>query len=159
MQTIENITPSLQDFSTIRTNVEAIKRDHSLADNSIAFNYFALDLILNLQPDEIDDAITDTHYLASFGKDSGHDRGIDALYIESETSPPKIHFFNFKYTDKFEKVGNFFPATEIDKIISFLNSLMQRDERLKDDVNKILFSKVEEIWTIFESQVPHFGTT
>jgi hypothetical protein len=96
-------TPSLQDFSLIKSHVEKIDEERNLEAPPLAFQFFALDLILNLQEDEIDNAITDTAYLAALDKEKGHDRGIDALFIDESESPATIHFFNFKYTNKFDK--------------------------------------------------------
>jgi hypothetical protein len=50
--------PSLQDFSLIQTNIQSCMRDFNIEEASNAFYYFALNLILNLQDDEIRDAIT-----------------------------------------------------------------------------------------------------
>ena len=147
---------SLQDFSLIKSTLEKTKKDYSIDESSNAFYLFVMNLLFGLQDDEIIDSITDNHFLKVSGSPSGHDRGIDAVYIDDEESKVTIHFFNFKYTDVFEKTKNHFPSSEIDKIITFLNCLMQKDKNLKNDVNPILFSKVEQIWSILENQNPHF---
>jgi hypothetical protein len=74
-----SISPSLQDFSLIRTYVDKFRSDNSLQTASLGFSFFILDLILNLQTDEIEDSLTDSFYLQSKSRDSGHDRGIDAI--------------------------------------------------------------------------------
>ena len=151
---------SLQDFSLIRSYVEKRVEEFNMYEPSLGFMFFALELILNLQEDEVKDAITDNHYLkkSSTGEEGrgGHDRGIDAVYIDDSEVPTTVHFFNFKYTSKFEKTDNHFPSNEIDKISAFLNSLMQKDKHLENDINPILFSKIEDIWNLFESQNPNF---
>ena len=118
--------------------------------------FFVLGLLLKIQDDEILESITDNNFLNTIGKSSGHDRGIDAVYIDENLIPARVHFFNFKYTEKFIKLTHHYPSIEIDKIISFLNSLMAEDENLKNDINKVLFSKVEEIWKLFEENYPYF---
>lgn len=153
---IDKSKPSLQDFSTIRTNVERCKQDFDLTDSSNAFYFLALNLILGLQDDEIEDSITDSHYLKCVGKRGGHDRGIDVVYIDNNDNIATIHFFNFKYTENFNKTTDFFPSNEIDKILTFLRGLMSRDSALEDTVNPVLYSKVEEIWEIFQKQNPNF---
>lgn len=150
------VPPSLQDFSLIRTYVGKSQSDHSLATPSIAFAFFVLDLLFNLQADEIEDSLTDSFYLRTRSKDSGHDRGIDALYIDGSENPRAVHLFSFKYTEEFKKTTNHFPSGEIDKILGFLSSVMQQDEALSDDVNQSLYSKVQEIWTLFQSENPKF---
>ena len=151
-----NTNPSIQDFSTVHSYIEKFKKDYSFTESSNAFYFFALNLFMDLQDDEIEDSITDNFYLSSTGQIHGHDRGIDAVYINESGERAIIHFFNFKYANTFEKTKSYFPASEIDKILSFLNSLMIKDANLKNEINPILFKKVEEIWNIFESQNPYF---
>lgn len=148
---------SLQDFSLVQTIVTKIKNDYSLKSNSSAFTYFVLDSILNLQPDEIHDSITDTNYLKERNLSSGHDRGIDAIYIDNESSDNSIvHLFNIKYCEKFDNINNNFPSSEIDKILNFIRDLFSRNIELKNDINLSLSNKVEEIWDLFNNQTPHF---
>ncbi|MCW7494811.1 AIPR family protein [Leptospira sp. 2 VSF19] len=148
---------NIQNFSLINTYVSKTQKDFSLKSKSSAFSHFALDLLLNLQPDEIHESITDTNFLKERNFPSGHDRGIDAVYIQSNSGETTIiHFFNFKYTENFEKTQNHFPSTEIDKIVNFLTDLFAKDPKLIDDVNISLGNKIEEIWEIFESENPVF---
>lgn len=147
---------SLQDFSLIKTHVDKISAEQGLNQSSLGFIFFALDLILNLQEDEIEDAITDTAYLSQTGKDKGHDRGIDAVFIDESELPATVHLFNFKYTDHFKKASNHFPSGEIDKIVNFLLALMQQDEHLEYTVSKPLFSKIQDVWNLFTVQNPKF---
>jgi hypothetical protein len=155
MKRDEQNRPSIQDFSLLQTRVRNAMYEYDLEEESLAFYFLSLDLILNLQEDEIEDSITDTYYLKLKRKESGHDRGIDAIFIDTSTPPSTIHFFSFKYTDIFDKINNHFPSNEIDKILGFLNSLMLKNIQ-KTDVNRILFSKVHEIWSIFDKQNPNF---
>src|SRR3989344_2272030 len=107
------IKPNIQDFSTVDTSLQKIKEDFNLKDKISAFYYYVLDLLLSLQEDEIKESITDTYFLAQSGEYTGHDRGIDALYIEQTDTKNKIHLFNFKYVETFEKTKSHFPANEI----------------------------------------------
>lgn len=150
------MSPTFQEFSLIRTKAEQKQKEYPLLDLSSAFYFVALDLILNLQEDEIRDSITDSHFLKVANSTSGHDRGIDALYIDESSTPPIIHLFNFKYANTFQKAKNNFPAGEIDKILSFVTSLNQQEESLIGSVNAVLGSKIQDIWRIFESQNPKF---
>lgn len=147
---------SLQDFSLVRTHVEKATTDHQLNHLSLGFYFFALDLLFNLQDDEIEDAITDTLYLTLTKKSAGHDRGIDAIYIDENANPVEVHLFNFKYTDQFEKTKANFPSGEIDKMLSLINSIMQKDSHLEPTVNSHLFSKIKDIWHLFSQHNPHF---
>ncbi|EAZ91017.1 hypothetical protein [Crocosphaera chwakensis] len=153
---MSQITPSIQDFSLINSYVTKIKEDLEFDTLSNAFYFFVMDYILELNEDEIKDSITDTNFLKTNHQLGGHDRGIDAIYIDDSESTITVHFFNFKYTSKFEKTKNHYPSVEIDKILSFVKSLMSKDEYLNEDVNPILYSKCKEIWKIFETQNPNF---
>ena len=144
-----------QDYSTIKSHVDRYAKDLN-TDPVSAFYFIALNLILGLQDDEIEDSITDNNYLVHMGDKGGHDRGIDALYIDETDSKTVVHMFNFKYVGTFEKTSRNFPAGEIDKILNFLNSLMLKDCSLQQTVNPILYDKVKEIWNIFEKTIPHF---
>lgn len=148
--------PTLQDFSVLNTHVEKSQNDYDLKSKSTAFSYFVLDLMFNLQEDEIEDVITDTNYLKEKEKSSGHDRGIDGIYIDNSVQPSNVHLFNFKYTEQFKKVSNNFPSSEVDKILSFLSSLMIQDESMRSTVNPFLYSKIEEIWELFKTENPVF---
>lgn len=153
----ENIKYSIQDFSLVNSYVNKCTQDFNVKSNSNGFYFFLLDLILNLQEDEIRDSITDSYYLQTTKQTKGHDRGIDAIYIDTNEDIPIIHFFNCKYTNNFEKCKNSnFPSSEIDKILSFINCLMAEDTNLKNEINNILYNKVEEIWEIFKNHNPKF---
>lgn len=146
---------SLQDFSLIQQHIMRYQKDLDKEPQD-AFYFFLLSLVLSLQDDEIEDSITDNSYLAKIGDGAGHDRGIDAVYIDETGSTPTIHFFNCKYTAKFEKTENHFPSNEIDKISTFLHQLMYKDESLEAQINPILYGKVKEIWNIFRTANPNF---
>jgi len=147
---------SIQDFSTIDTNLNRIKEDCGLKNKTAAFYYYVLDLLLNLQEDEINESITDTCYLSTIGECAGHDRGIDAIYIEQTETKHKINIFNFKYTESFDKTKSHFPATEIDKILGFLMALMSQDGEYLSNINPVLADKMEAIWEIFKTENPDF---
>lgn len=137
---------TLQDFSLIKTYVECYKKDYQLNSIVKAFSYLCLDFILSLQQDEMEEALTEGEM----------DRGIDAVYIDESSSVATIHIFNFKYTEKFTKIKNNFPSNEVDKILTIIKQILDKDKNLKKQVNPMLFEKVANIWKIFESQNPHF---
>jgi hypothetical protein len=115
MARVYDSTPSLQDYSLINTYVDKRRLELNFDDLSSAFYFFTLDLLFALQDDEIDEAITDTNYLRIKGLSTGHDRGIDAVYIDSSQTPHTIHFFNFKYAQDFEHTKRHFPSSEIER--------------------------------------------
>lgn len=142
---------SLQDFSLVNTWIEKIRKENELEKKSDAFYFLTLGKILDIQDDEIFDSITDNSFLKTQGESGGHDRGIDAIYIEEEDEVPTIHFFNCKHTDNYEKAkNNNFPSNEIDKMISYLQALMFQDKSMIHSSNSTLIEKTEEIWSIFK---------
>jgi len=151
-----DVNPNLQDFSMINTSLQMIESDLNLKSKPSAFYFYVLDLLLDLQEDEIKDSITDTTFLSESDENTGHDRGIDAVYIEQTETKNKIHFFNFKYATTFSNTKKHFPANEIDKIMGFLNALMSQDEKYTKNINLLLASKMESIWEIFTKENPDF---
>jgi hypothetical protein len=147
---------TIADYSLIDSYVRKYGKDYSVEENAIAFYFFILDLVLKLADDEARDSITDNYYLKKYGNFPGHDRGVDAIYIDSESDPKVIHFFNFKYASAYKNTNHFIESNEIDKIEGFLNRLMTQDFSLKNEINMILYSKVEEIWEIFNNDYPKF---
>lgn len=153
---MDAVNPNIQDFSTIDTCLTKIKNDLNLKSKPSAFYYYVLDLLLNLQEDEIKESITDTYFLSESNEESGHDRGIDAIYIEQTETKNKIHLFNFKYSTTFKKTQSNFSANEIEKIMGFLNALMTQDYEYTENINPILKSKMLAIWDIFKTENPDF---
>ncbi|MCZ8160494.1 MAG: AIPR family protein [Microcystis sp. LE19-196.1B] len=145
---------NLQDFSLIASQTKRFKIDYELESEIIAFYYFTLNSLFKLQEDEIEDTITDTDYLSTIGEVSGNDNGIDALFINSASTPPNIHLLNYKYITDFKKADSNFPSNELHKIKSFLNSILQEDREIEKAINPTLYSKMEEIWEIYNHQIP-----
>ena len=141
---------TIGDYNSISTFVKKHGNDYDVKEDPVSFYFFILDLILDLADDDARDSITDNFYLKIYGDSSGHDRGIDAVYIDNDSEPTTIHFFSFKYAMSYEKTKSFLESTEIDKIDNFLNKLMTK-ELTKQEINPVLFARVEEIWEIFSS--------
>ena len=136
-------SPTLLDWSQVRTGIQAFQRSLQLNNEASAFQYFALSKILKIDDDEIRTAITD----------GGDDRGIDAVYIDGRPERRVIHLFQFKHVGKFEKVGSSFPSNEIDKIQSFLECCLRQDASLEKTCNPLLWNKVQDIWEALEEAV------
>jgi len=111
-----------------------------------AFTYVALEYLLGLSPEEIEDAITD----------GPNDRGIDAVCVDERDGQNVIHLFQFKYVNTFDKAKKNFPSTEIDKLLSFCADLLNQDPRMKETCNPILWTKVQEIWSALRNPTPSF---
>lgn len=147
----------LQDFSVVNTKVKKIKKDLELNNLSDAFYFIAINQVIDLQDDEIMDSITDNSFLTNQGIAKGHDRGIDAIYIDEDKEIPIVHLFNCKYTEKFETANSSnFPSNEIDKIGDYFRALMSMDQLTIDNSNQILKEKTEQIWKLFDETNPKF---
>lgn len=148
---------SLQDFSLVNTKVKKIKEDNDLEKMSDAFYMVAIGSVLDLQDDEIFDSITDNSFLKTRGGMGGHDRGIDAIYIDYDKKTPAVHLFNCKYTEKYKtaKDSNF-PSSEIDKIAEYFRALMEQDEDTIECSNTTIKDKTNEIWSVFSEHNPEF---
>jgi AIPR protein. len=147
---------TLQDFSVVKAYLEKKKEENELDKLSDAFYYMALEQILDIEDEEIFDAITDSSFLNVQKGVGGHDRGIDAIFIENK-KVPVIHLFNCKYTDKFSKAKDSnFPSGEIDKIAQYLEMVMAQEVQAINASNDILKQKTEDIWSVFEEVSPTF---
>src|SRR4051812_37465376 len=81
-----------QDYSLINSYLLKYKQDLQLETTKDAFYYFIFNLLFNLQGDEAENCITDSHFLNTYSTgNAGHDRGIDAVYIEDDKSNQIIH--------------------------------------------------------------------
>lgn len=151
MQNDSNIR---RNFALIKSQVNRFALDYQLPKPEHGFIYFILSHILNLQDHEIDDSITDTDYVQNKGN-RGHDRGIDAVYFDytPDKSTCKIHLFNLKYALEINTAKKSFPANEIDKILGFISAVMQDDKNLKNEINPVLYSKVEEMWQTYDDGI------
>lgn len=148
---------NLQDFSVVNTKIKKIKEDLELKSFADAFYFIAINKVIDLQDDEIMDSITDNAFLTNQGLAKGHDRGIDAIYIDEEGPTPVVHLFNCKYTQKFETAKNSnFPSSEIDKIGDYFRALMNEDHTTIGNSNVVLREKTEEIWELFDNYNPIF---
>ena len=97
-------TPTLQEYSLVRTKTEKKQKDYGFKALSSAFYFVVIDLILGLQDDEIRDSITDNHFLQISNQPSGHDRGVDALYID-EVSTPGFLTSRYQSTELARNIG------------------------------------------------------
>lgn len=128
---------NLSTFSTIHEKVKKYKKDYDLEELSNAFQWLALETILNLNEDEIEEAITD----------GPNDGGIDAIYVLGKN----VHIFNFKYANTFKESEKNFPEVEIDKMLITIERIYN-ESLTKKDVNDALWDKVNDIWNAFKKE-------
>ncbi|OQM77077.1 abortive phage infection protein [Pseudaminobacter manganicus] len=135
---------TLIDFSTVTHKVnEWIDAELGIDTASKAFMPLMVASILDITEEEAYDSITD----------GGQDRGVDALFIDDRDGKNTIHVFQLKFTEDFIKSKSNFPSNEIDKILSFLNDLLDKDIS-QNNCNPILFEKVKEAWQSLAKKNP-----
>ena len=147
---------NLQEFSTLHQHVKAARSRLALPGVPEAFPFVLIPLIVDLREDEVEATITDNHFQQIRGKPAGHDRGTDAIHIETDGSDSTIHIFNFKYKADFDKTEGFFPSNEIDKLMEFIRAVHLKDMALVGDANQVLIDKVREIWDEVENRRTNF---
>lgn len=97
--------------------------------------WLALETILQLNSDEIEDAITD----------DGQDGGIDAIHIADRT----VSLFTFRYTGTFANCSKNFPEKDLDSFVLTVQGILQQG-LTKDTVNQMIWEKAIEIWSLFD---------
>ena len=110
---MEKVVKSYQDYKIIETYVEKYINEYGKKYNfkepSLGFLFFILERIFNLQEDEAYNSITDTNFITRQNhykkNDFPHDKGIDAIIIDTEERI--VNILNFKYySTGFEKIKN-----------------------------------------------------
>jgi hypothetical protein len=127
---------NLASFSLLKEKVNKYRQDYSLEGAGLAFDWLALEAILGLNSDEIEETITD----------GPMDGGIDAIHLTNRT----VHIFNFKYTEEFAHTKNRFPEGETSKVLATVESIFSKDVS-RGDVNEALWEKINEIWDGFDA--------
>jgi hypothetical protein len=127
---------TIVDFSVVesgirRQSTEGMSRGH-------AFARYVTETIFAVPTAEIVDHVVD----------GANDRGIDIIFIDHKNRI--INLCTCKCIAKFEKSGKNFPGAEVDKIIAFVLDVLLKNERILDEANGFICSKVREIWSIFD---------
>lgn len=153
---------NLQEFSSLHQHLKAARSRVALPGIPEAFPFVLLPLIVGLREDEVEATITDNYFQKIRSKPAGHDRGTDAIHIETDGSDSTIHIFNLKYKSDFDKTESFFPSGEIDKVVEFIRAVHLKDIALLGDANQVLIDKVREIWDEIENRrtniILHFAS-
>jgi hypothetical protein len=137
---------TLIDWSTVDSQIRSYKAAYAWDTRSKALAHLLLDRLFHAEPDDVEDAITD----------GAQDRGVDAILIQDSLRPPRVHLFQVKCVEKYDKAKNRFPSREVDKLLSFIADLLEKREELKDTCNPALWEHAQEIWRLFETSTPQF---
>ena len=127
---------NLTSFSILDQKVKKAKVELELGSSGLAFDRVALEIILKINEDEIEESITD----------GPMDGELDAIYIDDRT----VHVFTCKYTEKFEKTKTNFPETEIDQFILTIQNLLAKN--INENVyNDAIIDKYLEMLILYEN--------
>lgn len=133
------------DFNTVKSITESWIEPESGFDTAArAFQSLMVSLILGLDEDEARDAVVD----------GSNDRGVDAVYIDERMGRNIVHIFQFKYKIDYKDASKNFPGAEVDKISSFVDDLLNKNESMKKSCNPLLWDKVEQSWEAFDRKSP-----
>lgn len=139
--------PTLLDWNALTNKLGSyVGQYEDCPTQQAAFSHVVMEYALGLDPEQIEDSITD-------GAD---DRGIDAVYVDDREGHNTIHLFQFKFATTFANAKRNFPSNEIDKLLSFCSDVLDENQHLKKSCNPLLWAKVQEIWQALKKQNPKF---
>ena len=133
--------PSLTSFHLLHERVSKRQSDQLLETLGDGFDWVALETVLDLNGDEIDDAIVD----------DGMDGGIDAVCIVDRD----VYIATFNYASTFNNSKKAFPQNKLDSMIVTVEKIITRSLD-QNDVNTALWDKVQEIWSGFDEGPLYF---
>ena len=139
------LRPTSIERKLILRQIEVVREQNGLEDDSRAFMHFFLSSEFDLTASEIEDLITD----------GAKDRGIDAVLIDEKSDFPVIKLYQFKYHKTQREDLKGFPSGEIDKIITFLLDLFEEKEEISNSCNLLLWQKILQIWECFKKRKFH----
>lgn len=136
---------NLIDWSTLDHKVKSyLDIENGIDTRQKAFPILMVATLLNVSDEEAEDSITD----------GSKDRGVDAIFVDDRDGRNSVHVFQFKYVDNFENTKKNFPSSEIDKLASFFDDLLDLNKSLEKTCNPILWNKVKEIWPAINKPNP-----
>jgi hypothetical protein len=121
---------NLTSFGVLNQKVREMKEADGFDTFGFAFVRLALQVVLKINDDELEDAITD----------GPMDGEVDAVYINARTA----HIFTAKYTNDFKNTGKNYPETELDQFIVSLHSILSGSLDVKT-INTAVWDKYVEI--------------
>lgn len=127
-------TATILHFGAIESGIR--EREIEGVARSRAFTDFVVETVFGVPRPEISEHVVD----------GGADRGVDIVYIDHNHR--LINICSCKTVRSFKNSSRFFPAEEIDKVISFVDDLLLHRDALVERCNGALAAKVREIWEI-----------
>lgn len=133
--------PTLTSFSLLAQRISIYREANNLESRGEAFGWITLEAVLDLNPDEVVEAIVD----------DGMDGGIDAIHLTKHD----VHIFTYTYTESFDNAANNFPGNKLDTLVVTFQKIMSKTLG-SDDVNPALWEKIQAIWEMSGTQVPNY---
>jgi len=127
--------PNRYDWNALDAAMERTLAENGDIDSRTkALSALFMESYLDIDIEEAIDAITD----------GGNDRGVDALFIDERDGNCDIHLVQTKCLKSFDKAHNNFPASEIDKITTFVSDLLNENKGELSNINPKLSAKVAD---------------
>lgn len=104
-----------------------------------------LDLILRLLFPRTDEEVS------SYITDGGNDRGADAIHIVDNGDSAQVSIIQSKYARNLKNSKKNFPGAEIDKLLSLITDIIDRNTSIQNSVNPILRSRIDDIWRLIDT--------
>ncbi len=117
-------------YKKIKNEVTEIKIINGYDNNSTAFGHFYIKHVFNIDDQTANEALTD----------GGFDNGIDAIYI-SEDPIPILHFFQFKFPNSENNLGDGYTDNEIVKLGNGTQEFLESKELDTSSWNEYLIEK------------------
>jgi hypothetical protein len=133
---ILNNGATLVDFSLVEREIQ--QRTVEGHDRGAAFARYVVESYFGLAATEVEEHIVD----------GGNDRGIDIIYIDTDRGV--VNICSCKCVATFSKSQNNFPGAEIDKLITFMDDFLQKNEKIFEGANGSLCAKIRHLWSKFE---------
>ncbi|HEY8337436.1 MAG TPA: AIPR family protein [Tardiphaga sp.] len=130
-------SPSRLDWATVEQAIAQSGNDDE--SRTLKFQRLVLGKLLNIQPTEADDCVTD----------GGDDCGVDCFVIDYNDN--KIHLVSTKTVEAYDKANRNFPGVEVTKLICFVRDLVTKVESLPLRCNPLLRAKVTEAWDAIDN--------
>ena len=128
--------PSLVDYSAVEAGVTA--REPFALSREHAFQRYVLETVFDVLPDDVDQHIID----------GGNDRGVDMIFIDHGNKV--INICSTKTVSGFKQSQKNYPGKEVDKIISFVDELLNVSDILIDSASPALQNRIRLVWSVLE---------
>jgi hypothetical protein len=128
---------TILDYRTIAAAVEGYRSERAITRSTEALLRLVAEQYLGAEEEDIADAVID----------GSGDRGIDAIYIDTETPDerPRVYLFQSKFYEKEEKFDRNLAAEALSKMKDAISSFILKSPKEVRGANALLLSKLQDI--------------